>query len=229
MKSVLSNAITLFTLILGMALPLSKSTRAWAPSRGSAPTAPAVSISSGSPARTIGLSLGFAMADFTGDTHPDLATVALNRVDSASAQYLIEVQLTEGGHQLLRVTAPYGGIVITPKDVTGDGNLDLVIRAARFNVPVAIFLNDGRGHFSATDPAAFAGTLRETTSAREFSMDHFFFNATFVSPKSYAANCQGRSGRTLQEWNGALFSINRSVLLQSFLHFSSNRAPPAVA
>ena len=46
--------------------------------------------------------IGLAMADFTGDTHPDLAAVALDRVDSANAHYWIEIRLTEGGGQILQ-------------------------------------------------------------------------------------------------------------------------------
>ena len=229
MRSVLSDAITLLTLILGMALPLANSASVWTPGRESAPAAPNVSIPSGSPERTIGLSLGFAMADFTGDTHPDLATIALNGFDSADAQYVIEVQLSEGGHQLLRVTAPFGGIVITPRDVTGDGNLDLVIRAARSRVPVAVFLNDGHGHFSAAEPSAFAKLLRETNSEYDFATNHFYFIAAAVSPKSYAAHCTTTASRTLQKRNNPLFLANGGAPSYLFLPSGSNRAPPAVA
>jgi hypothetical protein len=229
MKSVLSNAVTLLAMILGIALPLTNSARLSSSGRESAPTAPDVFIPSGLPARTIGLSLGFAMADFTGDTHPDLATVALNGSDSVSAQYVIEVQLTEGGHQLLHLSAPPGGILITPKDVTGDGNLDLVIRAGQSHIPVAVFLNDGQGHFSATDLAAFRAALRETTSEHEFATTHFVFNATFVSPKSYAAQCPTRTSRTLQKRNSLLFVASDGAPSYSFLTFGLNRAPPAIA
>jgi hypothetical protein len=91
--------------------------------------------------------LGLTMADFTGDTHPDLATVELEKLDSSSALYWIEIRLTEGGHQVLKLRAPFGGLLITPKDVTGDGNLDLIVRSAKSRAPVALFLNDGSGHF----------------------------------------------------------------------------------
>jgi hypothetical protein len=73
--------------------------------------------------------LGLAMADFTGDTHPDLATLELDRLDSSHAYYVIEIHLTEGGRQSLRLTAPARSLVLTPMDVRGDGILDLVVHS----------------------------------------------------------------------------------------------------
>jgi hypothetical protein len=176
-----------------------------------------------------GLKLGFAMADFTGDTHPDLATVALNRFDSASAQYVIEIRLTEGGHQFLQLTAPFGGILITPKDVTGDGNLDLVIRSARSRIPVAVFLNDGYGHFFAADPSAFKKLLRETTSEQDFAPKHYYFSATLVSPKSYTITRQTVAIRNPEKQSASLFPANYGTPSQLFVPFCLTRAPPAVA
>jgi hypothetical protein len=230
MKSVLHQTIALLTVIL--ALPLANSARGCAAAHGldSASAAAVDALPNGAPAPSIAVSLGFAMADFTGDTHPDLATVELNRFDSASAQYLIEIQLTEGGHQVLRLTAPLGGLLITPKDVTGDGNLDLIVRAARSHVPVAVFLNDGYGHFSAAaQPAAFARAIPEAPSELGFTTEQFRFGATVVSSESYTAECQSGFARNPQEQNGSLFSASYGAPSHSFLPFGLNRAPPAVA
>jgi hypothetical protein len=229
MRSGLSNAITFLSLILGMALPLATSAAVWAPGRVAEPTAPDVSIPSESPARTGSISIGFAVADFTGDTHPDLATVALNGFDSTHARYGIEVQLSEGGRQLLSVTAPFGGILITPKDVTGDGNLDLVIRSARSQAPIAVFLNNGHGHFFAAETSSFADLLREGTSEYEFGANHFYFIASAVSPKSYAVHGATRTSRPLQKRNSPLFLANGGSPSHLFLPSGLNRAPPAVA
>jgi hypothetical protein len=101
--------------------------------------------------RSVPLSL--AMADFTGDRHPDLATVGFDRIDASTGYYAIEIALSEGARQTLQFVAPAGGIFVTAKDVTGDGTLDLVVRAAISRLPVAIFINDGCGHFSLAKPA----------------------------------------------------------------------------
>lgn len=173
--------------------------------------------------------LGIAMADFTGDTHPDLATVELDRFDSPSAHYSIEIRLSEGGRQSLRLTAPFGGLLITPKDVTGDGNLDLIVRSARSHVPVAVFLNDGRGHFSPAAPAAFAQALRETPCELDFTADQTYFGATLISPESYTIACRNVSVRNPELQDGTLLPANFDAPSHLFLPFGSNRAPPAVA
>lgn len=173
--------------------------------------------------------LGLAMADFTGDSHPDLATIKLDRFDSSKAHYFIEIQLTEGGHQSLRLTAPARGLVITPKDVTGDGTLDLVVRVVGSEVPVAVFLNDGCGHFSAKEPAPFARAIQDVPTESEFTSTQQFFGAPVIAPGSYTIACRDCSRRTLQEQRSSPLSADNGAPSQLFAPFGSNRAPPAVA
>jgi hypothetical protein len=231
MKSSLRQTIILLAVILGGTLSLTTSERGRAAAHMAEqpPTAAKGALPGSSSAPEIGLTLGFAMADFTGDTHPDLATVELNRFDSASAQYVIVVQLSEGGHQFLQLTAPFGGILVTPKDVTGDGNLDLVVRAAKSHVPVAVFLNDGFGHFSPAAPAEFSQALQEVPHGLVCTSDQTYFGATLISPRSYTARCQNGGARDPQEQNGPLFSANHGAPPHWFLPFGLNRAPPAIA
>jgi hypothetical protein len=228
MKSRLRHIDISLTVILGLTLSLAGGARCWAGAHERV-AAPAAALTSGSPTPAIGLDLGFAMADFTGDTHPDLATVELNRSDSANAQYLIEIQLTEGGHQSLKLTAPLGGLLITPKDVTGDGNLDLVIRATKSRVPVAIFLNDGFGHFSPAAPAEFSQALREAPYELACRTDQSFFSAPLISSKAYTAECRSRFPRHREYQNGSLFSANDDAPFDWFPVFGQSRAPPATA
>jgi hypothetical protein len=169
------------------------------------------------------------MADFTGDRHPDLATLELDGLDSSSATYSIEIRLTEGGRQYLKLTAPFGGLRITPKDVTGDGTLDLVVRAARSHVPVAVFLNDGCGHFSeAAEPADFAQALREVPSESSLTARQLYFGALVISVKSHTVECQVESLRNPQEQNRPGFTAGYRAPSHSFFSFGSNRAPPPV-
>ncbi len=194
---------------------------------GDRPGSPAFSNETSSPLMVP--ALGLAVADFTGDSHPDFATVKLNGLDSPRAQYSIEVRLSEGGGQSLRLTAPFGGLVITPKDLTGDGNLDLIVRSARSHVPVAVFLNDGRGHFSPAAPSSFAQALRDLAYELGPSADQPHFGAALISQKSYAIACESASGRGLQRQESMLSPANVGVPLHLFLPFGSNRAPPVVA
>jgi len=232
MKSALPLAVALFTVTLAWGL-FAANRMGWrsvAPKREPA-YAPVKGTSLENPPKpTMGLSMGFAMADFTGDTHPDLATVEFSGFDSARAQYVVEIRLSEGGYQFLPLTAPFGGLLITPKDVTGDGNLDLIVRDAKSQVPVAVFLNDGSGHFSpAAEPASFARSLPEAPSEIAFTTEQIYFGSMVVSPASCAADHQAGSASGPQAKEASLFSVYNGVPSQSVLPFGLNRAPPSVA
>jgi hypothetical protein len=178
------------------------------------------------PGSSNGIPVGLTVADFTGDSHPDMATIRLDRFDSSNAEYLIEIQLTEGGHQFLRLTAPQGGLFITPTDVTGDGTLDLVVRAIGFQSPVAVFLNDGCGHFSAREPSPFAHTIRDVPTKSEFGSIRLFLGAPALAQGSYTSACQDESLRPLQLQRGSLYAGVDLALRRFDSSFGSNRAPP---
>ena len=181
------------------------------------------------PVASNAIPLGLAMADFTGDSHPDLATIKLARFDSSTAQYVIEIQLTEGGHQSLRLTAPQGGLFITPKDVTGDGTLDLIVRSVGSQSPVAVFLNDGCGHFSAREPAPFARAIKDVPTESELTTTALFFGAPALGQGVYSVACQDESRSPLQQERRTLRFGSDRALYWLFSSFGSNRAPPAIA
>jgi hypothetical protein len=169
------------------------------------------------------------MADFTGDTHPDLATVELEKLDSASARYWIEIRLTEGRHQILKLRAPFGGLLITPRDVTGDGNLDLIVRSASSRAPVALFLNDGNGHFSRADVASFANALNDGPSQFAFMAQEIYLGSNLACLESFTAECPAGPLTYVQEQEGAMFLPNCYNASRLFLSFGANRAPPSFA
>jgi len=97
----------------------------------------------------------FAIADFDGDSRPDLATVEVGQIGPSRARYWIEFQLSTGAQQMIGVNAPVGGLNITSRDVDGDQILDLIVTTAWLNQPVAVLLNDGHGNFTLASPSAF--------------------------------------------------------------------------
>ena len=97
----------------------------------------------------------FAIADFDGDSRPDLATVEIGQIGPSRARYWIGFQLSSGPQQMIGVNAPVGGLNITSRDVDGDQSLDLIVTSAWLNQPVAVLLNDGHGNFTLTNPSAF--------------------------------------------------------------------------
>ncbi len=173
--------------------------------------------------------LSAAMADFTGDTNPDLATVELERLDRSSARYWIEIRLTEGGHQILKLRAPLGGLLVTPKDVTGDGNLDLVVRSSKSRVLVAVFLNDGNGHFSRVDLSPFANALHDGPSRFGFTAQQRYPGGPLAYLESSTVECPTGPFGYLQEQEGPLSLSSWRGASRLFLSYGANRAPPSQA
>jgi hypothetical protein len=101
----------------------------------------------------------FAIADFDGDSQPDLATVQAGEIGGSETRYWIRFQLSTGSRKAIGVRAPAGGLEISPRDVNGDNSLDLVVTTAGLNRPVAVLLNDGYGNFTLNDPDAFPGLV----------------------------------------------------------------------
>jgi hypothetical protein len=114
------------------------------------------------PAVSIGPGSQFAIADFDGDGHPDLASIQAGQNGATAGNYWIEVNLSSVGREFLRLTGPTGGLRIEARDVNGDHSIDLVLFTAWFRQPVAIFLNDGHGNFSREAPSKFPGAFHRS-------------------------------------------------------------------
>jgi hypothetical protein len=176
-----------------------------------------------------GIQLSLAMADFTGDTHPDLATVNLAQFDPFQTQYFIDVQLTKGGRQSLRLTALPGGLFITPKDVTGDGTLDLIVRATISHAVVAIFLNDGYGRFSSTESIPFSRAADADAVGFELAANQPISSAPMIAQSPQQTDLQDKSRARLEENGTQAPGMNAGLAVSLFALFQSNRAPPLVA
>src|SRR3984893_18635478 len=70
--------------------------------KAAVPSAP-----SSAPAQTK-LTSRFAIADFDGDSHPDLATVEMGQIGPSRARYWIGFRLSSGTQQMIGVNAPLG-------------------------------------------------------------------------------------------------------------------------
>jgi hypothetical protein len=113
----------------------------------------------GAPAPAAEATSHFAIADFDGDSQPDLATVQVGETGGSETRYWIRFRLSTGSPQAIGVKAPAGGLEIAPRDVNGDNFLDLVVTTAGLKRPVAVLLNDGYGNFTLNDPGAFPGLV----------------------------------------------------------------------
>jgi hypothetical protein len=93
----------------------------------------------------------FAIADFDGDLQPDLALIRVTSDGSPISQYSVDFNFSAGRKPTIWFIGPSGGLQITPRDVNGDKFADLVITSLLDSQFVAIFLNDGKGNFVATE------------------------------------------------------------------------------
>jgi hypothetical protein len=186
--------------------------------------AAAASVHSPAASKTPGPS--FAIADFDGDLHPDLASVEVSSTDSRQTIYSIRLQLTTLGPQAIRVVAPSGGLQILARDVNGDHAIDLVLATAALGEPVAVLLNDGRGGFKQVDQSAFPGVFGNRGAALSTDDDSFIGAADAppssrpgVSVTSSSSPCPPTKAR-----NARLF--NRAFLSGISLTSRPSRAPP---
>jgi hypothetical protein len=97
----------------------------------------------------------FAIGDFDGDQKPDLATVQVDPYIQRDARYSIHLQLSLGTSSAIGLTAPFGGLVLSAKDVNGDSAIDLVVTTAVGHKLVTVLVNDGHGNFSVAKEGAF--------------------------------------------------------------------------
>jgi hypothetical protein len=97
----------------------------------------------------------FALGDFDGDQKPDLATVQVDPYTQRDSRYSIHLQLSFGTSSAIALTAPFGGLLLSAKDVNGDSAIDLVVTTAVGHKLVTVLVNDGHGNFSFAEEGAF--------------------------------------------------------------------------
>lgn len=104
----------------------------------------------------------FAIADFDGDAKPDLASVRFGAAGSSRVLYLIDLRLSGGSRHTYGLEGAAGGVRLASRDVNGDQLLDLVVTSTLTGEPLAVFLNDGRGNFTRSEPAKYPEAFRDT-------------------------------------------------------------------
>ncbi len=174
-----------------------------------------------------GPGLPFAIADFDGDLHPDLARIESGPYNSGNASYSIQLQLTSAGRQFIQLVAPAGGLSITARDVNGDGTIDLILTTAGFREPVAIFLNDGHGRFSRVELSDFPEAFSTSTSDWSFSAPGLAAGAVGVPPQPRDGLCpEARALPYIRPHADSIPQLSAEILITPCLGLHAGRAPP---
>jgi FG-GAP-like repeat len=104
----------------------------------------------------------WAVADFDGDSRPDMAITKME-AQGAGYVYWLELDLSTSrtGDSARQhpgfpvVASSMFGLHLTPRDVDGDHDLDIVVTMGFARQPVAVWINDGQGGFEEGDLAAY--------------------------------------------------------------------------
>jgi hypothetical protein len=206
-RSIAGIALALCCLIVGLA------------SRGSAQSLPA---------KASGAGVRFAIADFDGDSRPDLATVQVGKISASQARYWIHFELSAGARQLIDVTAPVGGVEIAPRDVNGDDILDLVVTTAWLNRPVAVLLNDGHGNFTYQDASAYSGMTWRFATRLSGDVERVR-DTSAESVQHENADQRGRDSRVAHTASSRILCSRTRFLASCPKFLVFGRAPPRLA
>jgi hypothetical protein len=170
---------------------------------------------------------GFAIADFDGDLHPDLATVEAGRTSASESRYWIHFELSTGVKQAVAVRAPVGGIQLSSRDVNGDNAVDLVVSTSWLNQPVAVLLNDGHGNFTVEDPARFAEAFRNAVQHDSYSKAEWNDAPVAVPTRVRAQHLETREGPFgAQESSYAVVTPEEGFPKRQTQGNQRDRAPP---
>jgi hypothetical protein len=189
----------------------------------------AVAASAHSPATSKAPGPSFAIADFDGDLHPDLASVEVSSTNSRQTIYSIRLQLTAEGRQAIRIVGPSGGLQILARDVNGDHAIDLVLATATLGEPVAVLLNDGHGGFKQVDRSAFPVALGNSGAA--LTTDNEAFIGAADAPPSSRPGISIFSGPSPYQVSKTLYAAlsGPPFLPDTSLTSRPSRAPPYYA
>jgi hypothetical protein len=154
----------------------------------------------------------WAVADFDGDSRPDVA-ITKTEAQGAGYVYWLEIELSTSRtgdsaqqHPGFPAIAPsMFGLHLTPRDVDGDHDLDIVVTIGFARQPVAVWINDGQGGFEEGDLAAYPAL----SCLEEFSL----------SPQSRPESTRVLYDQSRRSWFGLIVS----GLVQ--LNVASNRRP----
>src|SRR5262245_35540719 len=180
----------------------------------------------GDSARPFGWST--VVGDFNTDGTPDV--VVADHVDAHADGYEYRIEFSVSGEPADDVTfeSTHDAVTISVADVDRDNDLDVIVGTPLSGETVGVWLNDGRGHFTAGDLQRAPATLRSDES---FDAGDAFADVAASEPPPRrvhdAIAPAVRSTRPAADGDGR---VDRPRTLRTARAFTSTspRAPPAI-
>jgi len=102
---------------------------------------------------------GWSLADLDGDRVADLADAGPGLREGSRYVHRVQIDLSHSGIASFDVRGASASIRLSLRDIDGDHDRDLVVFEPSSALPVAVWLNDGAGHFTEADLHSYARAI----------------------------------------------------------------------
>jgi hypothetical protein len=173
--------------------------------------------------------LQFAIADFDGDSLPDLITVLEAQSRFGTRYGICELESACGCCDIEH-SRQTGTQLKASRDVNDDSFPDVVITTFWTNVPVAVLVNDGAGSFTQIDAPAFQGNSATSENSGTGKADAIRDATATLFSRCFPGDCED------PDWSkSVLIAVERTLTYTfhpaatSVIDSFFERAPPAFA
>jgi hypothetical protein len=101
------------------------------------------------------------LGDFDGDSHIDVVTSRAERLPGHEYSHEVSLKLSGSASTSFTFRDRYASVQLNSQDIDGDHDRDIIIRDTATSEPLAVWLNDGSGHFLQGDLEHFRAALEE--------------------------------------------------------------------
>jgi len=105
------------------------------------------------------------LGDFDGDSQIDIVTSRAERLPGHEYSHVVSLRLSGSSSTSFTFHDRYPNVQLNSRDIDGDHDRDIIIRESATSQPLAVWLNDGSGHFLQADLEHFRAALEEHHSS----------------------------------------------------------------
>jgi hypothetical protein len=103
----------------------------------------------------------WVLGDFDGDSQIDVVTSRAERLPGHEYSHEVSLKLSGSPSTSFTFRDHYPSVELNSLDIDGDHDRDIIIRETGTSEPLAVWLNDGSGHFLQGDLEHFRAVLEE--------------------------------------------------------------------